>query len=583
MIIRINPLESTIEIFYEKYVHLHGFLKLEAEDKKEKKEYTIIIQILNEQTIADYILTRQKLKNVEMTRYITAELESELQYVIQGRPIILTERDKISKKEEPFNTNVFFLIEDLMEKGVFKPHSMKLSEIQDDKVDYLKKIFTPDGVFMGNLASEVNVKVFFPYKYLMYHFIIAGATGTGKSNLNQVFLDGLLQHNAKVIMSNKGTKISMLAIDMHDEYALGCTKYGVNDICKITEYSKELFGNWYYLYPNKGLPPVEIKSMAEPCIINYQEIKPIDLFATGTFNDLQVGAVYSAYNESSDNYIENLLKVGYMPEKGGHSEATMAAVRRRLHWLEYSNIFQSNASSKLPQIINKLENGGIIIFNVSMISDLEQFLFNGVLARTLFDIRKTLKSSTDIDNFKVRLSGILPESFYNNYEKSIKNIYVKSGKSVKDPSEMPIIIFTIEEAPSILRTEMMRFNNVFKDISRQGRKFNLALEVISQQYSPIDDTILSNMNTVINLPLRSDKEKQVATRTMGGGVQQSDLESLTGTVGIALISGIWLTNFQKLKIPLYEKYFEGTSRIFYEEFAKKMKQIRIEAPPTGLP
>ncbi len=31
MIIKINPLESTIEIFYEKYIHLHGFIKLEAE------------------------------------------------------------------------------------------------------------------------------------------------------------------------------------------------------------------------------------------------------------------------------------------------------------------------------------------------------------------------------------------------------------------------------------------------------------------------------------------------------------------------------------------------------------------------
>ncbi|MFW9988991.1 MAG: hypothetical protein ACFFC3_10070, partial [Candidatus Odinarchaeota archaeon] len=162
-------------------------------------------------------------------------------------------------------------------------------------------------------------------------------------------------------------------------------------------------------------------------------------------------------------------------------------------------------------------------------------------------------------------------------------LYIKSGKEVKDPTDLPIIIFTIEEAPSILRPEMMRFSNVFKDISRQGRKFNLALEVISQQYSPIDDTILSNMNTVINLPLRSDKEKQVAARSIGGGVQQSDLESLTGTVGIALISGIWLTNFQKLKIPLYDDYFINTSKSFYEDFTRKMKDLNISPPPTGLP
>lgn len=131
-----------------------------------------------------------------------------MQYVIQGRPIICTERDKKAKKEKSHTTNVFFLIEDLMEKGVLKPHVMKISEIQDDKKDYLENIFTPDGVFMGNLASESNVNVYFPFKYLMYHFFIAGATGTGKSNLNQVFIDGLLQHNSKVVLNNRGIKIS---------------------------------------------------------------------------------------------------------------------------------------------------------------------------------------------------------------------------------------------------------------------------------------------------------------------------------------------------------------------------------------
>ncbi|MFX1448714.1 MAG: hypothetical protein ACFFCG_11345, partial [Promethearchaeota archaeon] len=131
--------------------------------------------------------------------------------------------------------------------------------------------------------------------------------------------------------------------------------------------------------------------------------------------------------------------------------------------------------------------------------------------------------------------------------------------------------------------EMMRYSNVFKDISRQGRKFNLALEVISQQYSPIDDTILSNMNTVINLPLRSEKEKLAAAKTLGGGIQQSDLESLTGTRGIGLISAIWLTNFQKLRIPLYDEYFKGKSEEFYENFANEMKKQNPTPPPTSLP
>jgi len=582
MIIRINSLESTIEIFYENYIHLHGFLKLKAKDEKNNKEYVIIVQILNEQTITDYVLTRQKLRNVKMTDYIKSELEMELQYVIQGRPIIFVEKDNNSKKEIPHTINVFFEIEDLMENKVLTPHSMEIPEDQSDVYEYLKNIFPPNGIFMGYLASEKKVEVYFPFKYLMYHFFIAGATGMGKSNLNQVFIDGLLQHNAQIILGGKGNKISMLAIDMHDEYALGCIKYGVNDICKAVNYNKELIGSWFYLYPNKGIPPTELRSVAEPCLINYQEIKPEDLFATGSFNDLQVGAIFSAYRSDQEDYIENLLTDGYRPP-GGHDEKTMAAIRRRMHWLEYSDMFQSNAASKLPEIVKKLEAGGLIVFNASMISDLEQFLFNSVLARTLFDLRKSLKSSSDIATLEKKLDQTLPQNFYQNYKNNLKDLYVKTETMVKDPSEMPIIIFTIEEAPSILRPEMMRYNNVFKDISRQGRKFNLGLEVISQQYSPIDDTILSNMNTVINLPLRSEKEKAVAAKTLGGGIQHSDLESLTGTRGIALISGIWLTNFQKLKIPLYDEYFEGHSKKFYEDFSKKITSLGISPPPTALP
>ena len=582
MIIRINPIESTIEIFYKNYVHLHGFLKLYAEDHSKNKHYTIIVQILSEQTISDYIFTRQKLRNVQITDYIKAELESELQYVIQGRPILCIEKDGNTKEVKSHVTNVFFLIEDLMENKTLQPHLMKISEDQSDIHEDLRSIFPPDGLFMGNLASEKKVEVYFPFKYLMYHFFIAGATGMGKSNLNQVIVDGLLQHNAQIILGEKGTKISMLAIDMHDEYALGCIKYGVIDICKASGYNKELFGSWFYLYPNKGIPPAELKSLAEPCLVNYQEITPEDLFATGSFNDLQAGAIYSAYRSDQENYIENLLSDGYRPP-GGHDEKTMAAIRRRMHWLEYSDMFQSNAVSKLPEIVLKLEKGNVIIFNASMISDLEQFLFNSILARTLFDIRKSLKSSSDLATLEKKLKMNLPKNFYENYKTNLKNIYIKTGTTVKDPSELPIIIFTIEEAPSILRPEMMRHTNVFKDISRQGRKFNLGLEVISQQYSPIDNSILSNMNTVINLPLRSEQEKTIAAKMLGGGIQHSDLESLTGTRGIALISGIWLTNFQKLKIPLYDEYFEQHSKRFYENFAKKVASLGISPPHTSLP
>lgn len=38
---------------------------------------------------------------------------------------------------------------------------------------------------MGYLASEKKVKVYFPFKYLMYHFFIAGATGISTARFEE--------------------------------------------------------------------------------------------------------------------------------------------------------------------------------------------------------------------------------------------------------------------------------------------------------------------------------------------------------------------------------------------------------------
>ncbi len=582
MIIKINPLESTIDIFYENYVHVHGFIKLEAEN--DENVYVIIVQVIAIQTISDYVMTRQKLKNVKMTDYIKAELESELQYVVQGRPIICTIINKKSNQVEHNTFNVFFIVEDLMEKNIIKPHLLKISEDQSDKAHYLEQIFNPDGVFMGTLAAENQVKVYFPYRYLNYHFMIAGATGQGKSNLNQIIIDGALQHNANVLLNHQGIKISILAIDMHDEYALGCNNYGLIDIAEATDNNEELLGDWFYLYPNGSVAPLELNAVSRPCIISYEDILPQDLFATGTFNDLQAGAVYSAYYHFRDkdtNYIDALIKGETEDLPGGHDTRTYDAIRRRLFWLENSRMYQLEGNSTLHEIVNRLENGSIIILNVSLLSSKEHFLFNSVLARTLFEIRKALKSSNDFATFESRLVDTLPSYFLHNYRQFLEANYMKTADQLKRPDEVPIIIFTIEEAPTILSSDVMRLSSVFSDISRMGRKFNLALEVISQQYSPIDDTIIQNMNTVINLPLRSEKEKTTAAKMLGGGISMNDVESLTGTRGIALVSGIWLTNFQKLKIPLYDNYFEGVSKSIFQNFAREMSNR--SPPDTELP
>ena len=88
-----------------------------------------------------------------------------------------------------------------------------------------------------------------------------------------------------------------------------------------------------------------------------------------------------------------------------------------------------------------------------------------------------------------------------------------SSEGVPVPIDtLPHINFVIEEAPSVLNPERIRFGSVFRDISRQGRKFQIGLTVISQQVTAIDEGILTQVNTEITMALGNETERREAIR-----------------------------------------------------------------------
>jgi len=58
----------------------------------------------------------------------------------------------------------------------------------------------------------------------------------------------------------------------------------------------------------------------------------------------------------------------------------------------------------------------------------------------------------------------------------------------------------------------MRFGSVFRDISRQGRKFGIGLTVVSQQVSEIDKGVLTQINTELIMALGNETERKEAIR-----------------------------------------------------------------------
>jgi len=567
MIININALEKIFEINTEKYFPVHSHIILKCVKGKDKL-FTILCMNQKIITIEEYISLRRQTANIEINEYLTKLLEIGLKYIVSASPVLLIDhgQEKIEKKKQNpnkdnyiFKRNVLIKIERLMQSGILTPHSTEISDDQSKIPSLLENIFPQEnGIFIGRLLYD-KTNVYIPIKSLPTHIGIIGTTGAGKSNLMQVMQHGIVDHNLEVITKRLTNTplVSTLAIDPHDEYALGPEGKGLYHLANLLDpvIRNDIFGSFFYLYPRNSRIQNILNPVSLECVISYEEIVPLDLLNVQDFTSQQSEVMEAEYFVAHDAWIDNILQ--HTLTSMGHHDASINAVRRRLRPLQRSNIFQPQiqATSTLPEIIDALENGKILDFNCSLLSDFEMFLFNTVVARTIFNIRKALKASETITDFQNQLRNRLPSPFIDNYCNNL-NKYIKKGEKVKDPSEMPIVVFTIEEAPSILNPELMKGSNIFKDIARQGRKFHISLAIISQQISTLDNAIVSNINTYINLPVGSDKERRGLIDNATSTIQISDLRSLEGTLGISIINGNWLTRFQKINIPRYKDYFE---------------------------
>ena len=110
----------------------------------------------------------------------------------------------------------------------------------------------------------------------------------------------------------------------------------------------------------------------------------------------------------------------------------------------------------------------------------------------------------------------------------------------------------VEEAPSILNPARLRFGSVFRDISRQGRKFGLGLTVVSQQVTEIDDGILSQINTEITLALGNDEERQAAVHTASNDIYPFKRELQVMGQGQAILSASYKGVPLPIQIPEFK-------------------------------
>ncbi|MHA2118295.1 MAG: ATP-binding protein [Candidatus Thorarchaeota archaeon] len=426
---------------------------------------------------------------------------------------------------------------------------------------------TDGSVRVGDLQigeATLDVPVMIPTDKLPMHVGIFGSTGSGKSNLMMVLIKSIIDSNLDYLREHDSEhpRVSAFCIDPHDEFARGVDKYGIQSVIEAMDATTraDVIKDFYYLTTHKRATKREIKRYTKEIRVLWEEIRPRDLYSIMEFTPQMYSFIDSQFSRHQEEWVEKILNMTEDDTPEGTPKGTLKAVQRRLRFLERSPIFVESGSSILGEIFEAMETGRILVVNTSLMSDMEQFLLTTIVTRTLSDMRRALKSSGNLGDLVRQGEMRLPKPFFGKVKAQAKAFYGKGGvddeSPVRDPRDLPVILVTVEEAPSILNPELMRGQSVFKDISRQGRKFNIGLLVVSQQVSVLDNVILSQMNTEVNLRLGNEREIRACIENASINISGFENEFRVMAQGEGIVTASYREMPLPVKIPLFDTVFE---------------------------
>ncbi len=439
-----------------------------------------------------------------------------------------------------------------------------------------------DGIYIGNLlAGEhplTKVPVYLPPYAISHHIAIFGRTGCGKSNTMMVLIESMFKNNERAHKDGDGQKVSMLAIDPHDEFLYWHKKSGGRGgIEEITgKYSSEektsLVDPYYYLTSKQ----IEDKEGMATIRISRADIIPEDLISITEFSEQQSQFANLMYTLHGEMWVSKLISgdLGNNPAIANFLPATISAVERRVSFLgtgqtkvftHFDPTIGHEYDSILPKLVCALEKGRIITIDTTLMTEMEQFLLTTLVARVLFVLRKALKAARgDEDSLKheIKLAFGVGANGGNIGSRSLVDKlldaldtgdlpYLSNGVPVSIDT-LPHINFVIEEAPSVLNPERIRFGSIFRDISRQGRKFQIGLTIISQQVTAIDDGILTQVNTEITMALGNENERREAIRNASSDLFGFEKELQVMGKGQAILTASYKDVPLPIQAPLFD-------------------------------
>lgn len=448
-----------------------------------------------------------------------------------------------------------------------------------------------EGIFVGDLLAGEHplrgVPVCIPPFALSHHIGVFGRTGSGKSNLMMVLLQSIMKHNRLVYQNERADpSISIFAIDPHDEFRTWHNdttggRDGIRGIVNLytDEQKRALISPFYYL-TGRSAGNAELERQVK---LSRADLTPDDLASVMEFTEQQVNLARKCYSNYGERWIGRLLLNDTGDdeenESGKAHEATMHAVQRRLGFLidSQTRVFtrfdpdpeapDGDYDSLLPDIICALESGRLLVVDTTLMSELEQFLLTTIVARVLFRLRKALRSAESSADVATAIKQALGNDDSGHHPQIGMKTFVDeiierlrdgrlpylSGENIRTQDELPFINVVIEEAPSVLNPQRLRFGSVFRDISRQGRKFGIGLTVVSQQVSEIDHGVLTQLNTELTMALGNDSERREAIRNASADLAGFEKELQVMSKGQVLVTASYRDIPLPVQVPNYDE------------------------------
>lgn len=447
-----------------------------------------------------------------------------------------------------------------------------------------------EGLYIGDLLAGENalegVPVRLPAYALSHHIGVFGRTGCGKSNLMMVLLRSILGYNKSVAAGEQaGPPASIFAIDPHDEFRAWHSAAGGADGVRgmvralSVDERRQLVDPFYYLTTRDVAEALERR-----VLLSRADLVPDDLISVMEFSEQQIAFTNAFYSVHGDRWISKLLMGETLPEGEADEvnpefhEATVAAVQRRIGCLRYGHtrVFTRfdteagrNYDSSLADILCALEQGRVLIVDTTLMNEIEQFLVTTVVARVLFSLRKALRSAVDADSLEREVRQALGNddgqgmigmrTLADELVVRIKDgrlPYIVNG-AIRPPDQLPYVNVVVEEAPSILNPQRMRYGSVFRDISRQGRKFGIGLTVVSQQVTEIDQGVLTQLNTELTMVLGNEMERRAAVSNASADLGGFERELQVMGKGQLIVTASYKDIPVPIQAPNFDKLDQG--------------------------